>query len=105
MNNGSRRDFLKRSLRAAGAALAVSPLDAMFASRSAARVTGAAKKILVAGAGLAGMVAAYELKQAGHDVTVVEARKRAGACLLFGSLSRTSSTLKRARAAFTRRTT
>lgn len=78
MNNPNRRDFLKRGLMAAGAALAFSPLDAVFASGSPARVTAAARRILVAGAGLAGMVAAYELKQAGHDVTVIEARKRAG---------------------------
>lgn len=77
MSKGNRRDFLKQSLLAAGA-LAVRPLDALPAVRGLARVTGAAKKIIVAGAGLAGLVAAYELTQAGHDVTVIEARKRAG---------------------------
>lgn len=81
MNKGNRRDFLKRSLLASGA-LALSPLDALLAAESPARVTGAAKKIIVAGAGLAGLVAAYELKQAGHHVTVIEARKRAGGRVL-----------------------
>lgn len=38
----------------------------------------AKKKVLVLGAGLAGMAAAYELLQAGHDVTVLEARMRSG---------------------------
>jgi monoamine oxidase len=37
-----------------------------------------AKKVLVLGAGMAGLVAAYELTQLGHDVTVLEARTRPG---------------------------
>jgi monoamine oxidase len=39
---------------------------------------GPAKKVLVLGAGMAGLVAAYELTQLGHDVTVLEARTRPG---------------------------
>jgi len=37
-----------------------------------------AKKVLVLGAGMAGLVAAYELTQLGHNVTVLEARTRPG---------------------------
>ncbi|MBD0370481.1 MAG: FAD-dependent oxidoreductase [Pyrinomonadaceae bacterium] len=77
MKRTNRRDFLKHSMLAA-TALAASPLASLLASTRLARVTGAPKKIIIAGAGLAGLVAAYELKQAGHDVTVIEARKRAG---------------------------
>ena len=36
------------------------------------------KKVIVIGAGLAGLTAAWELVQAGHEVIVVEARNRSG---------------------------
>ena len=37
-----------------------------------------AKKVIVLGAGMSDLTAAYELVQAGHDVTVLEARMRPG---------------------------
>lgn len=39
---------------------------------------GEPRSVIVVGAGLAGLAAAYELVRAGHDVTVLEARMRAG---------------------------
>lgn len=36
------------------------------------------QNIVVIGAGIAGLVAAYELKRAGHDITILEARERLG---------------------------
>lgn len=36
------------------------------------------KRVIVVGAGMAGLVAAYELTRAGHDPLVLEARPRVG---------------------------
>ena len=41
-------------------------------------VSGPAKKVLILGAGMAGLVAGYELAKLGHDVTLLEARARPG---------------------------
>ncbi|HEX5890682.1 MAG TPA: FAD-dependent oxidoreductase [Pyrinomonadaceae bacterium] len=72
----TRRQFLRRSaFAAAGAGLANTPLGL---GAAAIVLKGPAKKVLVLGAGLAGLVAAYELTQLGHDVTVLEARTRPG---------------------------
>jgi monoamine oxidase len=40
--------------------------------------TGSGKRVVVLGAGIAGLVAAYELQRAGYQVTVLEARNRVG---------------------------
>jgi len=37
-----------------------------------------AKKVVILGAGMAGLVAAYELRQAGHQVQILEAQSRVG---------------------------
>ncbi len=72
-----RREFLKRSILAASALPTLQP--AIFETNSdEIRRVGAAKKVIVIGAGLAGMSAAYELMQAGHEATVLEARTRSG---------------------------
>jgi monoamine oxidase len=71
-----RRDFLKQ-IPAAIAAFASIPMEA-FPFRGNLERKGVAKKIIIIGAGLAGLSAAYELTQAGHDVTVLEAQRKAG---------------------------
>lgn len=72
----NRRTFLKRSL--AAAAFSTLRINSAFGLLEESTQTVAAKKVIVIGAGLAGMCAAYELMQAGHEVSVLEARKRSG---------------------------
>lgn len=69
-----RRRFLKGTLLAASA-LALS-------ARSSIAQVGRGKRVAVIGAGFAGLACAYELMQAGYDVTVIEARDRVGGRVL-----------------------
>lgn len=72
----SRRTFLKASVFY-GAAFGVSPQDFSTKVGPVQRAS-ESKKVIVVGAGMAGLTAAFELMQAGHDVTVLEARMRPG---------------------------
>ena len=69
----TRRQFLRRSALAVAAA----GLSSSGAVR-AVTLSGPARKVLILGAGMAGLVAGYELSKLGHDVTILEARTRPG---------------------------
>jgi monoamine oxidase len=65
----SRKAFLQLLLSSVAAGV-VAPAPALAVSRK--------KSVVVIGAGLAGLVAAYELQKQGHSVAVLEARDRVG---------------------------
>ena len=71
-----RRQFLKGSALAVAAA----GLSRVQLSSAAANIVlrGPARKVLILGAGMAGLVAGYELSKLGHNVTILEARLRPG---------------------------
>ncbi len=72
----NRRRFLRESfLAAAGGALAA-------ANFTPAQVSAERRKILIIGAGLAGLTAGFELLRSGHDVKILEAQTRVGGRIL-----------------------
>jgi monoamine oxidase len=83
----TRRNFLERLGAVGGYSAAYLGMEALgllnAPPASAApfelpRTSGRGRKIVVLGAGMAGLVSAYELRRAGWDVTVIEARDRIG---------------------------
>jgi monoamine oxidase len=73
-----RREFLRHLLTVAG--LTVSPFDRLAFGewRIAAQSTQQPRRVVIVGAGLAGLVAAHELVNAGNQVVVLEAQPRPG---------------------------
>lgn len=84
----SRREFIARVARAGGygaAFMTMHSLGLLGMAESEQQQgfplppsTGRGTKVLILGAGIAGLVAAYEMRRAGFDCTVIEARERPG---------------------------
>src|SRR5436853_5509810 len=81
----SRRRFIHLVGRAGGAAAAYNTMAAMGLlpvptayAGVPAMPPGQGTKVLILGAGIAGMVAAYELGKAGYECRILEARARPG---------------------------
>jgi len=81
----TRRDFLYRAAAVGGTGLLLNTMNAWgmgIASTAseppALSGSGKGKKVLILGAGLAGMTAAYELEKLGYKVQILEARAFAG---------------------------
>jgi monoamine oxidase len=79
-----RRDLIKLGMWAASTGLFGTNGALATGGRRApaALIPGKPKKVIVIGAGMAGLVAAYELTKLGHEVTVLEAQHRVGGRVL-----------------------
>lgn len=74
VSSAQRREFLKLTLAAsAGLLLSTRPASAITRLGRDSK-----KRVVIIGAGLAGLACAHELKSGGYDVTVLEARNRVG---------------------------
>jgi monoamine oxidase len=80
----TRRTFLERLGAVGGYSAVYLGMEAMGLLNSPASAEplelprGTGRKVAILGAGISGLVSAFELKQAGWDVTVIEARDRIG---------------------------
>ena len=79
----TRRDFINSTSASYASLLAwgmlhPAPASALHLPANGQRKDGKGRKVIILGAGLAGMTTAYELGKLGYDCTVLEARSRSG---------------------------
>src|SRR5437879_3493832 len=76
----NRRQFIESlgALAFYAAGLGLMPKVARAAHRGDIKLAGQPQNIVILGGGLAGLAAGFELKKAGHTVTILEARKFPG---------------------------
>ena len=86
--SGTRREFLQQvgsvggyratylTMQAMGLLSTAAVAEPLLLQKGEAHGT----KVVILGAGVAGLSAAYELGKAGYDCTILEARPRAGGC-------------------------
>ncbi len=78
----TRRKFITKVAQYGGSAcaamLALKLLDSSIAGAFSLSGSGKGKRVIILGAGTAGMAAAYELGKVGYDCQILEARNRAG---------------------------
>ena len=85
MSEMNRREFLRQSLISLAGITMISCEDLPEEKNdSPGKLNGnqPGKSIIIIGAGLSGLVAGFELKQAGHEVIILEARDRVGGRVL-----------------------
>jgi len=73
----TRRQFTGFAL-GAGVTFALQPARALALLRSEGRLSASGRKVIILGAGAAGLAAGLKLREIGHDVTILEARTRPG---------------------------
>jgi len=83
MGKFKRRDFIKNTIKAS-VGVSLLNIDSSMANNTKGlkstqiRISGNPKRVVIGGAGIAGLCCAYELMKMGHDVTVLEASGRHG---------------------------